>query len=281
MAGAQTASQALWPELVAPQHWRVIDFISDIHLHAGASATAESWRRYLQQTRADALFILGDLFEVWVGDDALDDDSNSGSTAHMQERAWVQSLATAGKRLDLYFMQGNRDFLAGERLMSACHMTLLPDPTVLVTGQQRWLLTHGDALCLADIAYMEFRQLVRSPQWQTDFLAQPLARRRALATDIRARSEARKQDPGLAADTDVDDAAALRWLEQAKAPTMVHGHTHKPALHQLGGSGHQRIVLSDWDSAATPPRAQILRLELPVPAASVNAEPRRINAERA
>ena len=122
---------------------------------------------------------------------------------------------------------------------------------------KRWLLSHGDALCLDDGDYMQFRQQVRSTEWQTAFLAKPLAERQTIARGLRQQSEARKESGAEYAD--VDASAARQWLEQAKSVTLIHGHTHKPAIHELG-DGLQRVVLSDWDTAAKPPRAEVLRL---------------------
>ncbi|MBC7380118.1 MAG: UDP-2,3-diacylglucosamine diphosphatase, partial [Burkholderiaceae bacterium] len=136
-------------------------------------------------------------------------------------------------------------------------ISLLDDPTVLGFAGKRWALSHGDALCLEDIEYLAFRKQVRSSDWQNDFLSKPLARRRDIARGMRGQSEARKQT-GVAY-ADVDSAAARDLLQRAQAATLIHGHTHKPADHDLG-SGLRRIVLSDWDAPAIPPRAQVLRL---------------------
>ncbi len=159
-------------------------------------------------------------------------------------------------------MHGNRDFLVGQRLADLCNMTLLADPTLLVfrsSSDQRYLLSHGDALCIDDVDYMQFRQQVRSAEWQQTFLAKPLAERQAIARGLRQQSEAKKL---VCTDyADVDAGAALQWLQVANAKTLIHGHTHKPATHQLDVA-HQRIVLSDWDASATPPRAEVLRLSL-------------------
>jgi len=245
-------------ELSAPPSWRTVDFISDLHLQAGEPATFEAWRHYLESTPADAVFILGDLFEVWVGDDAIGEDLAS-STAAFDARC-VQAMGEAAGRLALFFMHGNRDFLVGKALMDLCNTTLLHDPTVLefpAGSGSRWLLTHGDALCLGDIDYMAFRQQVRSPEWQRSFLAKPLAERQEIARALRRQSEARKQSGASYAD--VDAQASRQWLRTAKAPTLIHGHTHKPALHDLG-ERLSRVVLSDWDLAAPVPRADVLRL---------------------
>jgi len=159
-------------------------------------------------------------------------------------------------------MHGNRDFLVGQRLADLCNMTLLADPTLLVfrsSSDQRYLLSHGDALCIDDVDYMQFRQQVRSAEWQQAFLAKPLAERQTIARGLRQQSEAKKL---VSTDyADVDASAALQWLQAANAKTLIHGHTHKPATHQLDAA-HQRIVLSDWDASATPPRAEVLRLSL-------------------
>ena len=241
-------------ELQAPAAWGTVDFISDLHLTADEPATFTAWQHYLESTPADAVFILGDLFEVWVGDDVV---SASASTALSFEDCCMQVLARVGGRLALYFMHGNRDFLVGQRLMDLCHATLLQDPTVLHFANQRFLLSHGDALCLADTEYLQFRQQVRSTAWQAPFLAKPLAERQSIARALRAQSEARKQSGQTYAD--VDTSAAKLWLTAAGANTLIHGHTHQPREHALGDKQH-RVVLSDWDAAATPPRAEVLRL---------------------
>jgi len=241
-------------ELEAPAAWGTVDFISDLHLTADEPLTFAVWQRYLETTRADAVFILGDLFEVWVGDDAV---NPSASPVLSFEDRCMQVMAAAGDRLALFFMHGNRDFLVGQRLMDRCHATLLQDPTVLHFVDQRYLLSHGDALCLADTEYLQFRQQVRSAAWQDSFLAKPLAERQSIARGLRAQSEARKQSGQTYADVDTD--AAKDWLKAADAYTLIHGHTHQPSQHELGDK-QRRVVLSDWDAAANPPRAEVLRL---------------------
>ena len=128
---------------------------------------------------------------------------------------------------------------------------------MLVFGGQRFVLSHGDLLCLDDVEYQRFRVQARSAEWQQQFLAQPLATRRAQARGIRQESEARKQSGVTYAD--IDGPAAITWLQAAQAHTLIHGHTHRPADHVLE-PGLQRVVLSDWDAAARPPRAETLRL---------------------
>lgn len=229
--------------------WRIVDFISDLHLQAGEPATFMAFRRYLRTTPADAVFILGDLFEVWVGDDSALEPGLAQDCA--------QVLGAAASRRAVFFMHGNRDFLVGQDFLASCGVTLLTDPTVLQFAGARWLLTHGDALCLGDTDYMAFRAQVRTQQWRRDFLRQPLAQRQAIARALREQSEARKRSGVSYAD--VDDGAARAWLEAAHAVAMIHGHTHKPARHELGAA-LSRVVLSDWDAASTPPRLEVLRL---------------------
>lgn len=240
-------------ELIAPSRWACVDFISDIHLQASDALTFQSWRDYLLHTTADAVFILGDLFEVWVGDDIL--LSPEGGF----EQQCADVLRAASGRLDVYILHGNRDFLMGAALMAASGCTLLEEPSVLSFAGQRWLLVHGDAQCLDDSEYMAFRAQVRAPNWQCDFLARPLVERIALARGIRAHSEARKSTEKVYAD--VDYQAANDLLDVANVQHLVHGHTHRPAKHGLMG-GRERLVLSDWDLCAQPPRAEVLRLRL-------------------
>lgn len=237
-------------ELQAPPAWRTVELISDLHLQAAEPANFEAWRRYMAQTVADAVFVLGDLFEAWVGDDAVAEPGFDADCAAV--------LQAAARQRPVFFMHGNRDFLVGQGLLASCGVTLLPDPTVFSFLGQRWLLTHGDQLCLADTEYMRFRDVVRTAAWQQALLAKPLAERRVLARAMRDQSEARHRAGQTYAD--VDEAAAVQWLQAADATTLVHGHTHRPADHALPG-GLRRIVLSDWDAAAHPPRLQALRID--------------------
>jgi UDP-2,3-diacylglucosamine hydrolase len=165
-------------------------------------------------------------------------------------------------------MQGNRDFLLGPDFLEASRMRGLADPTVLAFAGSRWLLSHGDALCLDDVSYQQFRQVVRDPVWQSAMLARPLAERRAIARQIREHgNRASTGNPGDYAD--VDATAARGWLQSAGATTLIHGHTHRPGAHDLPepegarastGPTLRRVVLSDWDMRAKPPRAEVLRL---------------------
>jgi UDP-2,3-diacylglucosamine hydrolase len=238
-------------EVVAADDWRCIDFISDLHLSSEMPLTFAAFARHLQHTPADAVFILGDLFEVWVGDDAR---------ARPFERSCTEVLAEAASRRTLGFLVGNRDFLLGGAMLHASGMMGMPDPTVLVAWGQRVLLSHGDALCLADEPYQAFRKQVRSAAWQAEFLARPLAERLRIAADIRQQSRSRQQFDGNLA-VDIDEAAAVQWLHATGSTELVHGHTHRPGSAALA-PGFKRHVLSDWDlDHAQPPRAQVLRLD--------------------
>ena len=247
------------PEVKAAPHWRTLDFISDLHLQAGQTANFKAWQRYMVDTSADALFILGDLFEVWVGDDITATPGNTDSDFVLQCQRVIQTTAA---RLPVFFIHGNRDFLLGDNFARACGMTLLSDPTVLDFDGQRCLLSHGDALCLGDVDYQKFRLQVRSPEWQTSFLARPLAERQAIARDLRARSQSLKSSGASYADVDTEAAQSL--LRRHGATTLIHGHTHRPQDHVLDGSVEpalRRLVLSDWEADALPPRLQVLRLQ--------------------
>ncbi|MCG2592847.1 UDP-2,3-diacylglucosamine diphosphatase [Ramlibacter sp. XY19] len=236
-------------ELVAPPAWRDVEFISDLHLQASQPATVAAWRAYMQGVRADALFILGDLFEAWIGDDSAAEPGFEAECA--------QVLHATAQRLPVFFLHGNRDFLLGSAMAERSGLQLLPDPTVFTFGATRWLLSHGDALCLDDVDYQAFRKQVRNPAWQAAVLARPLAERRMMAKALRSESENLKRGDTVYAD--VDHPAALTWLEAARADHLLHGHTHRPG-EQAMAAQHRRIVLSDWDAEAQPPRAEALRL---------------------
>jgi UDP-2,3-diacylglucosamine hydrolase len=238
-------------ESTAEAGWRAIDFISDLHLSEATPRTFERWQRYLIETPADAVFILGDLLEVWIGDDSRVPGSFAQRAADV--------LHDAAAQRPLHFMVGNRDFLVGAGMLRDCGVTALSDPTVLDAWGQRVLLTHGDALCLDDTDYQAFRALVRQPSWRDAVLARPLAEREALARKMRDASQAAKRGKPVPDWADVDAAPAVAWMHAAGARTMIHGHTHRPGSDVLA-PGHVRWVLSDWDCDAEPHRAQALRL---------------------
>jgi UDP-2,3-diacylglucosamine hydrolase len=239
------------PRVELPLSTRVVDFISDLHLAPELPRTLAALERYLEATSADALVILGDLFEAWVGDDA---------SALPFEGHCVELLARAAKRRPVYVMRGNRDFLLGEAFFAETGAVDLPDPVALHApgiASQPILLSHGDALCLADTAYQQFRATVRAPEWHSAFLSKPLAERQAIAAQMRAasREHQHKREPITYADA--DPALTGEWLAAAGASILVHGHTHRPQSEQRA-EGWQRHVLSDWDCDHAA-RAEVLR----------------------
>lgn len=224
----------------------MVDFLSDVHLDASEVATFNAWANHLNTTPANALFILGDLFEVWIGDDTQD-------PFHLQ---CMEVLRTTAKRIPVFFMCGNRDFLVGSDWLQSTDVQGLQDPCVLELAKQKVLLSHGDALCIDDTDYMTFRQQVRSNAWQEAFLAKPLSERQQIAKDLRTQSKARQQTQTDYVDVDTNTARV--WLHENDCKLLIHGHTHRPATHDLG-DGLSRMVLSDWEALATPPRLEVLR----------------------
>lgn len=212
-------------------------FISDLHLDADRPGTAAAFYRFLEQeaVKAKALYILGDLFELWVGDD---DDS----ALVLEVRDHLQQLAQAGT--GIYFQHGNRDFLLGEGFAHAAGMELLPEIHQLELNGERILLMHGDTLCIDDHEYQAFRQQVRQPQWIATVLDRPLAERRALGQQLREQSQSmssRKSEDIM----DVAESEVQMVMAQYQASKLIHGHTHRPARHPLANG--ERIVLGDWD----------------------------------
>jgi UDP-2,3-diacylglucosamine hydrolase len=195
-------------ELVAPPEWRTAEFISDLHLQASDPATFDAWRAYMRKTTAGALFILGDLFEAWVGDDV--------ALAPGFEADCAAVLRATATRLPVFVMHGNRDFLVGAGLMQSSGATLLEDPTVLSFLGRRWLLTHGDSLCLDDTEYLAFRAQVRTPAWQREFLARPLAERRP------------------------SPAACASKARRTSVPARLYGRRPHRRNRVAGGGGRQR-----------------------------------------
>ncbi len=244
------AAPAAAPRFVAPSEWRAIDFISDLHLADDTPASFDAWAEHLRSTPADAVFILGDLFDAWPGDDARVEGFEARCAAVLKDAARQRFLA---------FMAGNRDFLVGPALLDECGVRGLGDPTVIEAFGQRVLLSHGDAWCLADGEYQRMRRQVRSAAWQQAVLSQSLAQRRALARQLRQQSESAATGRGSADWADVDAPLAVAWMRENATPVLVHGHTHRPATEQLA-PGRVRHVLSDWAlEPGIPPRAEILR----------------------
>jgi UDP-2,3-diacylglucosamine hydrolase len=224
--------------------------ISDLHLCAQRPAVTQAFLHWLQTevAQAEALYILGDFVEAWVGDDVLDDAEHGAEFRPVV--AALRRLSDSGVKL--YFMHGNRDFLIGTQFAQACGLQLLADPTMIQHGEKRILLSHGDALCTDDLAYQQFRNQVRSPQWQQAFLAQTLAARIAFATQARNQSMQNKAMHPLAI-MDVNAAAVLQLVRENDYPeVLLHGHTHRPEIHALTVDGHacQRWVLGDWHDTA-------------------------------
>lgn len=216
-------------------------FVADVHLTPERPWTTDLFLYFLARVagQAQALYILGDLFEAWVGDDDLDDPFHARLTTRLRR------LSDVG--VAMYFMAGNRDFLAGDTLAQATGWTPLPDPCRIDLYGVTTLLSHGDAYCTDDHAYQAFRRQVRDPSWQAAFRARPLAERRAMAQAMREQSEAAKAGKRPAI-MDVHAAAIHEALSSAGATRMIHGHTHRPARHTLSVDGVEceRWVLTDW-----------------------------------
>ncbi len=215
-------------------------FISDLHLDHERPATTQLFLAFLRQQAvgAEALYILGDLFEAWIGDD---DDAELGC----QIADALKTLADNG--VPIYFIHGNRDFLLGQDFAECSGIQLLPEAAVIELYGTPTLIMHGDTLCTDDVDYQAFRRQVRSPQWQAQILALPLPQRRLMASQLRQQSQQAMQ--GKAEEiTDVNLETVLRILHQHKVYRLIHGHTHRPAIHGLsiGGQSGQRIVLGDW-----------------------------------
>jgi UDP-2,3-diacylglucosamine hydrolase len=216
-------------------------FISDLHLARERPRSTELFLNFLktQANRADALYILGDLFEFWIGDDAATD---------IGHRAIIDALRHLNDGgVPTQFIPGNRDFLVGEQFSVETGCVLLADPSVIDLYGERVLLMHGDSLCTDDHAHQRFRALVNQSSWRKDFLAKPMEERFRLATDARAQSEFNKSL--LTMDImDVNQIAVESVMRDYGVQTLIHGHTHRPAIHQfrLDGTQVRRIVLGDW-----------------------------------
>ena len=240
-----SASQQAQPETVAL-------FVSDLHLTAAMPKTVAAFFRFLreQAVHAHALYLLGDIFEYWVGDDDIDELFN---------RSVVEAIHAVSKQgVAVYWLAGNRDFLVGEKFAQACGITLLAEPHVTTLAGQTILLVHGDAQCTDDAAYMAFRKQVRNPAVQQAFLSQTLEQRKLMIASMREGS--RDAQRGMQADImDVNPDAIDQLFVEHQVKLMIHGHTHRPARH-VTPSGI-RHVLPDWDCEGTSSRGGWLALD--------------------
>jgi UDP-2,3-diacylglucosamine hydrolase len=231
-----------------PQHASAL-LISDLHLTPSMPLTAQRFFDFCEKdaSKVEAVLILGDLFEYWVGDDA---------TLHSPFQQEVKNaLATLSTKVKTYYLHGNRDFLVGKHFLSKTGMTLLPDPSKINIAGSEYVLCHGDTLCTADIGYQVFRSWVRKPWIQKLFLRMPLNWRRSIANHLRSNSSVQYQRSiqfsveGAQAKTNVTLSACAAVLKDQAGNQLIHGHTHRPKHHQehLQDQEWQRWVLSDWD----------------------------------
>jgi UDP-2,3-diacylglucosamine hydrolase len=215
-------------------------FISDLHLDPVRPRITELFLQFLsgEARRADSLYILGDFFEAWIGDD--DPDPH-----HARVMAGLHELTAVG--VPVYFMHGNRDFLIGGGFARLTGCRILPDPALIELQGMPTLLMHGDTLCTDDVEYQRFRSMVRDPVWQRTFLAKPLAERRAFAAHARSesKSQTRQKTESI---MDVNQQAVEKIMLQHGVTRLIHGHTHRPAVHHFTAMGKPltRIVLGDW-----------------------------------
>ena len=216
-------------------------FVSDLHLDSSRPDILKLFQSFLHGIDAktcEALYILGDLFELWIGDDG------AGPTGRAVSMALRECTSNG---VPVLVMRGNRDFLIGDGFAAAAGCQLIPDPTIVTIQGTRALLTHGDALCTDDIDYQVFRECVRNPAWQADFLAHSLARRHSIAGALRemSREQVRSKPAQI---MDVNEHAVRSLLREYKVNTMIHGHTHRLAVHEMSINGKpaKRFVLGDW-----------------------------------
>jgi UDP-2,3-diacylglucosamine hydrolase len=226
-------------------------FISDLHLDHSRPWVGAALATFLRaHCDCERLFILGDLFEAWIGDD--DDTPLTSATSKM-----LRDFSAAGPQL--FIMVGNRDFLLGDRFCEAVGASLLPDPTVIDLYGTPTLLMHGDSLCTEDSEYQAFRRMARDPAWQSELLGRSLEERRALASQLRLMS--REANSNKAEDImDVTPTEVERVMREHQVTQLIHGHTHRPAQHSV--SGGIRWVLGDWDAKGWVLEAEPDRIEL-------------------
>jgi UDP-2,3-diacylglucosamine hydrolase len=230
-------------------------FVSDVHLRQSLPRTTEAFLSFLKGrgSQTEALYLLGDLFEYWAGDDDLADPYNARIA---QE---IKALSSAGVKVG--WIGGNRDFLVGRNFAQACGINLLPDPHLITIGGRRIVILHGDEQCTDDTDYMVFRRQVRTAAWQERFLAMPLTQRKAIIDEMRTNSRAAQREKAYEI-MDVNPEAVAAVFKSTDASVMIHGHTHRPAMHNLTVDGKQvkRYVLPDWDCEAPPLRGGWLEM---------------------
>jgi len=230
-------------------------FVSDVHLQASLPQTTQAFLDFLRKRAIDAkeLYLLGDLFEYWAGDDDI---------ASLYNRRIVTALRDASDAgVKIFWIAGNRDFLIGADFATATGATLLSDPSVATIAGQRIALAHGDAQCTDDSDYMAFRENVRQQEWQRNFLAMPLVQRKAIIEGLRNDSREAQRTKSYAI-MDVNERAITSLFDATATSVLIHGHTHRPARHELQwrGTTRTRYVLPDWDYDANPPRGGWLEL---------------------
>lgn len=216
-------------------------FISDLHLTPKRPHGNELFFEFLTSIsdRTHSLYILGDLFEYWIGDDAAE------VTGQAEVLSAIKRLVDRG--VVVHFMHGNRDFLVGGGFAKATGCRLLPDPTQITLDGKEVLLTHGDGMCTDDVAHQEFRSLVNDPNWQTEFLSYPIEKRLQLALSARSESDLHKSMTSMEV-MDVNQTSVEHEIVSRNVDILIHGHTHRPGVHMVKANGRraQRIVLGDW-----------------------------------
>ena len=221
-------------------------FISDLHLDETRPHTTALFKSFAEKLKENdpqtELYILGDLFESWIGDDYENE-------LHNEVKTTLNSLTGSG--IKVFFLYGNRDFLIGEEFLSETGVELLIDPFLLKSNGKTILLTHGDQMCIDDVEYQTFRSIVRNPDWQKDFLNFPISKRLKIAGETKDASKQSKQEKSMEI-MDVNEEEVLRVFKQHGVNTMIHGHTHRPMIHKhkIDGSLCSRYVLGDWNKTS-------------------------------
>jgi UDP-2,3-diacylglucosamine hydrolase len=223
-------------------------FISDLHLDESKPKTTKLFHTFIKQIIKENIndtevYILGDLFESWIGDDY-------DNPFHDEIKLLLTSMSNSGVKV--FFLFGNRDFLIGETFLSKTGIELLDDPALLTINEKRVLITHGDQMCLDDRDYQNFRAMVRNPEWQQEFLSFPISKRLKIAGEAKDASKQSKQEKVIEI-MDVNEKAVAAIFNEHQIDLMIHGHTHRPMKHEivLDGKTYYRYVLGDWakDSA--------------------------------